>query len=100
MAYGLVLEFEGADRSKYEAVNKTLGIDQATGKGNWPPGLISHAGGKSESGALVVLEVWKSKEDQERFMQSRLAAAVAGAGFTGAPKVTWVELFSYNTPDG
>jgi hypothetical protein len=99
MAYGLILEFQGVGRNEYEAVSKALGIDQTTGKGNWPPGILSHSAGMGPNGVWTVMEVWKSKEDQGRFMQSRLGAAVAGAGITSPPTATWIELLAYHTPN-
>lgn len=32
MAAGLILEFDGVTEKEYEAVNRELGIDMATGK--------------------------------------------------------------------
>lgn len=34
MAAGVILEFDGVTKKEYDAVNKELGIDMATGKGN------------------------------------------------------------------
>jgi hypothetical protein len=48
MAEGLILEFEGVGREAYDAVNGRLGIDQQSGQGNWPPGIVFHAGGASQ----------------------------------------------------
>jgi len=38
MADGFVLEFEDFGREQYDAVNQRLGIDQASGRGDWPAG--------------------------------------------------------------
>jgi hypothetical protein len=97
MAAGLVLEFEDIDATKYAAVNKELGIDMATGKGDWPAGLLSHAGGTTESG-FAVIEVWESKDAQAAFMNGRLGAALATVGVGGPPRVTWVDLIAYHAP--
>ena len=45
MAEGLILEFEGVGREEYEAVNGRLGIEMESGEGDWPAGLLFHAGG-------------------------------------------------------
>ena len=45
MAEGLILEFEGVGREQYEAINGRLGIDMESGQGDWPAGLVFHAGG-------------------------------------------------------
>jgi hypothetical protein len=98
MASALVLEFAGAGRDLYEAVNAKLGIDTATGAGDWPDGLLSHAASEGERG-LTVLEVWDSQASQERFMQTRLGAALQEAGITEPPsRMEWLDLLSYLTP--
>ena len=56
MAVGLILEFDGVGREQYEAVNERLGIDPATGLGEWPDGLLFHAGGAKRAAGWS----WKS----------------------------------------
>jgi hypothetical protein len=96
MAEALILEFEGVGRSDYEAVNEALGL----GNGEWdradaPQGMISHLAGE-KAGGLVVIEVWESQADQERFMQERLAKALAEGGIHGTPsRVEWVTLIRH-----
>jgi hypothetical protein len=70
-----------------------------SGDGDWPAGMLMHAGGTADSGELVVTEVWSSREDQASFMESRLGAALAAGGVTAPPKVTWVKLLAYHTTD-
>ena len=53
-----------------------LGIDMGSGEGEWPPGLLVHTAGATENG-WAVFEVWESQEAQERFMNERLAPALA-----------------------
>jgi len=98
MSAGLVLEFQGVDASHYEAANKQLGIDMATGKGDWPAGLLSHAGGPMDGGGFAVIEVWASRQAQEEFMRTRLGAALQAAGLPEPSRVTWVDLLAYHTP--
>jgi hypothetical protein len=59
MSYGIVLRFEGVDEAQYWAVNEKLGINR-DGTGDWPAGMVSHAGGSTSDG-WVVSEVWESK---------------------------------------
>ena len=95
----VILEFEGVTAKEYEAVNKELGIDMKTGKGDWPDGLITHAGGLDDAGHLIVTEVWDTPEHQARFMESRLAEALAKGGVTSPPtKVVWIELLGHQLP--
>ena len=98
MAELLILEFAGLNDADYAAVNGNLGIDMETGKGDWPAGLQSHAGGRSGEGTFVVTEVWSSRDDQAAFMQSRLGPALGAAGVTVVPNVRWVPLVAYHVP--
>jgi hypothetical protein len=98
MAFALIIEFTGAlDPGIYDAVNGKLGIDPRTGEGDWPPGLLSHAGGTTENG-FAVLEVWDTKEQQEAFMRDRLADALQAGGAPMPDRMEWVDLLAYRTP--
>ena len=91
MAEAIILEFTTpVSQDLYNTVNGILGVDPATGKGDWPDGILSHTAGR-EGDAFVVFEVWESKAHQEEFMNSRLGPALAQAG---APQPTRVEWFS------
>jgi hypothetical protein len=97
MAAELILEFEGVTTKEYEAVNKELGIDMESGKGDWPDGLIAHSAGLNDAGHLVVIEVWDTPEHQARFMEGRLGEALAKGGIAGPPSsVTWIELVAHH----
>lgn len=98
MAEAIILEFAGVGRSQYDQANRELGIDMATGTGDWPSGLLMHAAGTADDGGFVVTEVWSSREAQGIFMQARLAGALEVAGITAPPKVTWVSLLAYHRP--
>jgi hypothetical protein len=100
MAAGLIVEFEGQTQAQYESVGKQLGIDLIAGAGDWPAGLLSHAAGATASGWRVV-EVWESRDQQERFLQERLRPALKTAGVHGPPsREEWVDLAAYHTPGG
>ena len=79
MSYGLVLVFEGVSEKDYWAVNENLGIARGSDEG-YPEGMIAHAGGPTDGGGWVVIEMWTSKAAQEAFMAARLGAALAAAG--------------------
>jgi hypothetical protein len=100
MADGLILEFEGFGVDTYERVNQLLGIDMASGEGDWPAGLLAHTGGAKEGG-WVVFEVWASQADQERFLSERLGPALAQAGIEGPPaRLEWIEVAAHRNPGG
>jgi len=101
MASAVILEFEGITKKEYDAVNTALGIDSASGEGDWPDGLVSHSAGLNDQGAFVVMEVWDSPEHQARFMESRLGEALVKGGVTEPPtSVTWIDLVAHQHPGG
>lgn len=96
MAEALILEFDGVTLAEYDAVNTQLGIDTASGSGDWPAGLIYHAGA-AKAGGWVVFEVWESKDAQERFMAERLGRALQEGGITSPPtRVEWLEFAAHH----
>jgi hypothetical protein len=98
MAEVFILEFEGFDQAAYDQVNAELGIDMDSGEGDWPAGLHTHLAGPTEGGWIVV-EVWESQEDQDAFMQSRLAGALQNAGVNKPPKrAEWSKARSHHSP--
>jgi hypothetical protein len=100
VAQGLILEFDGVGRGQYEAVNERLGIDMATGAGEWPDGLLYHAGG-AKDGGWVVFEVWESQDAQHSFMEGRLGRALQEGGISGPPsRVQWLDLAAHHNLAG
>lgn len=98
MAELFVLEFEGFGKDDYEKVNSLLGIDVATGAGDWPAGLLTHSAGRTDNG-WTVIEVWESREAQDDFMKSRLGAALQQAGVDRPPaRADWTSLHSHHQP--
>jgi hypothetical protein len=96
VSYAIVLAFEGVGEDQYWAVNKELGINP-DGSGDWPAGILSHAGGPTEGGGWVVTEVWNSKADQEAFMASRLGAALGKVGVPAPSQVIESDLVNHHT---
>lgn len=90
MSYLIVIAFEGVSEADYWAVNDKLGINR-DGTGNWPEGLMSHAGGPTANGGWVVVEKWESKAAQEAFMGGRLGAALAEVGLPAPSQVIETE---------
>ena len=98
MAELLILDFDGVDEADYHKVNSAIGLDPATGAGDWPAGLISHVAGVSDSGHGYVVEVWESQQAQADFMSSRLAPAMATGGVSAVPQVTWARVMGQHNP--
>jgi hypothetical protein len=90
MAELLILEFSAPSAVElYNKVNTLLGVDPATGSGDWPAGILSHhAGGEGES--LIVVETWESRAAQEAFMRDRLMPAFGEANVPQPVRVTWL----------
>lgn len=98
MADALILEFDGFDRATYDRVNEKLGIDMESGEGDWPAGLLFHAGA-AKPGGFVIYEVWDSQAAQEAFMAERLGRALEEGGVQGPPARTeWLDLAAHHTP--
>ena len=96
MSEVLILEFAGATAEQYLAVNKTLGLDPATGEGDWPAPLQSHVASVGAAG-LVVVEVWESQEAQAAFM-ARLGPALGEVGLPEPARMQWQTLLGrHNT---
>jgi len=96
MSEVLILEFAGATAEQYLAVNKILGVDAATGEGDWPAPLQSHVASVGAAG-LVVVEVWESREAQAGFM-ARLGPALGEVGLPEPARMQWQTLLGrHNT---
>ena len=96
MSDAIILEFRGATADQYRAVNSILGIDPATGGGDWPAGLLSHTGATGGDG-LVVFEVWDSQASQAGFMQSRLGPALGQAGLPAPDRAEWLSIEGHHS---
>lgn len=100
MAHALLLEFDGVDRDQYDAVNGKLNIDPETGQGDWPDGLLYHAGA-GKDGGWVVFEIWESQDKQADFMNNRLGRALQEGGISGPPaRAEWLDLAAAHSPSG
>jgi hypothetical protein len=75
MAVMMIAELPGVTTAQYDQVNEKLGI---RGPGDEPDGLIQHVAG--ETGGLLIVDVWESAEDFERFFAEGAAQAIADVG--------------------
>jgi hypothetical protein len=92
MPEAVILEFSGVGTEEYGAVNAVLGIDYKTGEGDWPDGLLSHTGATTDSGGLLVFEVWDTKASQEAFMASRLGPALGQNNMPAPARLEWLSV--------
>ena len=97
MSDALLFELTGVSADDYKAVNAILGLDPATGGGDWPAGLLSHTGANGAGGDLLVFEVWDSQESQGAFMASRLGPALGQVGVPEPTRVEWLSLLVHHT---
>src|SRR5262249_35233554 len=76
MAVMMIGALPGVTTSQYDQVNEKLGNHA---RGDEPDGLIQHVAGETDGGLLVV-DVWESPEQFERFFAEGAAQALAEAG--------------------
>ena len=92
MSEACILEFNGVGADEYHEVNGYLGVDQATGEGDWPAGMLSHTGCLGDHGNVMVFEVWESQQAQQAFMEARLGAALSKAGLPEPSRFEWLSV--------
>src|SRR5262245_8881609 len=98
MPEALLYEIDGVTTDQYNAVNNLLGLDVASGAGEWPAGLRSHTATLTESGRFVLLEVWDSRAAQEEFAAASLGSALAEVGIPEPARMEWLTVIG--TYDG
>jgi hypothetical protein len=98
VAEALLYEFNGVTIEQYNAVNAALGLDPATGAGDWPAGMLSHTGGANADGGFIVFEVWDSQRSHEAWMASRLGPALGQVGVAEPTRVEWYSVPGHYSP--
>jgi hypothetical protein len=73
MAVSLRLGFTENTLADYDSVTAALNFPA-----DWPDGLLAHAS-YEQDGGLVVSDVWESRGHFDRFVESRLQAAMGQA---------------------
>jgi hypothetical protein len=92
MSEALIFEFKGVTSDQYNQVNAVLGLNPATGEGDWPAGLLSHTGAVGAGGDVTVFEVWDSQESQATWMVSRLGPALGQVEVPEPFRVEWLSV--------
>jgi hypothetical protein len=75
MAVCLVIDIPGGTQEQYDAVMEQL---RESG-GALGEGQTSHVAGPTDGGFMVI-DVWNSRDDFDRFMAGRLGEAIQAAG--------------------
>jgi hypothetical protein len=76
MSIVIVLEIPGATTDQYDRVNELMGF---TARITSPTGLISHVCAVTDEG-LLICDVWRSQEELDDFVQSRVGPAMQEIG--------------------
>jgi hypothetical protein len=93
MAVALRLDFASLGLDDYDSICKTLNFPS-----DWPDGLIVH-GSTEVDGRLRVVDMWESRQQFDRFVESRLQGAMGQAmgDRAEAPQITEMELHTIYT---
>ena len=92
MPVGIRLDFSDFSLDDYDRTCQALHFPA-----RWPDGLLAHAALEVE-GRLRVMDVWRSRQDFDRFAAERLRSAVGEALGDRAqePEVAETELHSFH----
>jgi hypothetical protein len=92
MAVAMFMHWPEASREQYDQVREKVDWEETPAEG----GLI-HVATFGDDG-LRIVDVWRSAEHWERFLQDRLMPAVAAIGIEGQPQVTMAEVYNLWAP--
>ena len=75
MALMIIGKVEGMDAHTYDAVNREMGFPDQ----NVPDGLLSHTSA-TENGGMLIIDVWKSREQFDTFIRGMVIPAMEKVG--------------------
>jgi quinol monooxygenase YgiN len=90
MRYGVRMEFPGVTQAQYDQMHAV-----AAAMAGEATGFVAHIAGPTDGGWYMI-EVWQSKEDHQRFMQSLVAKMPAGGP---QPRIEEFEVYSRQTKE-
>ncbi len=93
MAVAVQVDFKGATLEQYDQALKNMGF-KAQGAGT--PGLLFHWIMKTPEGWRAV-DVWRTREDFEKFVHEKIGPFMRDVGHAGAPEVQFFEVHNYLT---
>jgi hypothetical protein len=96
MAVALRIDFTRLGLDDYDSIRKVVNFPA-----DWPDGLMVH-GATEVDGRLRVLEIWQSRQQFDRWIESRIQGAMAEALGDRAepPQVTQMELHALDIRRG
>jgi hypothetical protein len=83
------MEFPGGTQAQYDKACVDLGLDTPNSK--WPQGIISHYAGPLDNGGWCCVDEWESREDFQKFFDTRLKKAIEDAGLV-AKQPQWYKV--------
>ena len=95
MAVAVVLEFEGATLDQYDQVIEKMGFSPG-GPATTAVGGLFHWATKTDNGFRVT-DVWRSREQFEKFSDEQIGPYTREVGIENPPKVTFIEVHNYLT---
>lgn len=93
MAVAIVMDFKGATLDQYDKVVQLMHLPP---EGEGAVGSLFHWVAATPDG-IVVTDVWKTREEFEKFAQDQIGPHTQAAGFPGPPELMFYELHSYMT---
>ena len=93
MAVAFEMRFRGGTVEQYDQVLDLMGLSNG---GAGPKGLLFHWAAPTDEGLLVV-DVWETAEQFERFSKEQIGPFTQQAGFEGPPQITTHEVHSHMT---
>ena len=75
MAVGVLITIPGVEKEQYDRMNKEIFGRKRSDAVDAPEGLLVHSAGPTPDG-WYVYDIWKSKEDFERFGDEQIGPAV------------------------
>jgi hypothetical protein len=93
MPVAVEMKFKGGTLEQYDKVIELMELSPA---GAGAPGGLFHWVSKTDEGILVV-DVWETKEQYEKFAGEKIGPFAAQAGIAGPPEVRYHDVHNYFT---
>jgi hypothetical protein len=93
MAMAVVMDFQGGTLAQYDEALRLMGFQR---EGGGPPGALFHWTAATPDG-LRVVDVWRSREEFDRFAMEQMGPITQQAGFTSAPAMAFFDVYNYLT---